>query len=913
MPLLTTKLETPRVRPDLVPRSHLVERVNAGLFRKLTLICAPAGFGKSTLLGEWAAGYGRPIAWLSLDAGDNDPTRFLSYLVAALQRIEETVGHNLLSALQSTQPPSIEELLTALVNQIGAISGSVVLVLDDYHLITIPPIHQAIAFLLDHLPANMHLVIATRSDPPLPIARLRGRAQLAELRQADLGFSAAEATEFLHQATDLALSAENVAALVSRTEGWIAGLQMAAVSMQGQENPTGFIQALTGSDRYILDYLAEEVFQTQPSDIQTFLLHTCILDRLSGPLCGAVLGDNETSSSHQALEYLERHNLFVVPLDNERFWYRYHRLFADLLQRRLHRAQSDLVPTLHRRASEWYEHNGPITAAIDHALWARDFERAAQLVELAAEATVKRSEVATLLRWVESLPEKVVRSRPLLIIFHAWALLLSGCSIETLESRVRDIDTDADSLKGKLAALHARIAALRGDITRASELSIQALEQLAEDDTFSRSMAIWTLGMAHWAVGDGVAGRQALHEAARVSQESGNVMVAVTTLCRQAGLRMLHGQLHKAGTLYRQALVLATDEQGARLPVAGEALIGLGELCREWNDLKTAAGYLSEGIELTRRSSELAALGGLLSLARVRQAQGDTAGALDTLQQARQIALKTDAIDLDDLTVALTQARLWIEQGDLEAALDWVKERKLVIDNVIDEVGGLGPGTTEGSDGDVHPTGTEKTPDIISYNLRMYEYLVLARLLLAQDRPDEALTLLHQLLPVMEQRGRYKSVIEIHVLQALALEVQGDTTLALTALEHAISLAEPQGYVRVFVDEGASMAKLLRHGKTRGIAPKYVNELLAAFDVSAYGRMATSPVQSEMPALVESLSERESEVLWFLATHLSSTEIADELLISPNTVRFHIKNIYAKLGVHRRSNAVDRARELGLL
>jgi LuxR family maltose regulon positive regulatory protein len=905
MPLLTTKLETPRARPDLVERPHLVEQVNAGLFRKLTLICAPAGFGKSTLLGEWASNYGHPIAWLSLEESDNDPTRFLAYLVAALQRIEETVGYNLLNALQSTQPPSIEELLTTLVNQIGAMSGSFVLVLDDYHLITIQPIHQAIEFLLDHLPANAHMMIATRSDPPWPIARLRGRGQVTELRQADLRFTAAEAAEFLHQATDLALSSKDVAALVSRTEGWIAGLQMAAVSMQGQENPAGLIQALTGSDRYILDYLAEEVFRTQPADIQTFLLHTCILDQLSGPLCDAVLGDSKVGLSQQALEYLEHHNLFVVPLDNERFWYRYHRLFADLLQRRLRSMQPDLVPTLHRRASEWYEHNGSITAAIDHALWARNFERAAQLVERVAEMTLKRSEVTTLLRWVESLPDDAVRSRPLLVIFHAWALLLSGCSIETIESRVRDICADADSqgLKGKLAALHARIAALRGEIAQANELSIQALDQLSEDDTFSRSMAIWTLGMAHWAVGDGVAGRQALQEAARVGQATGNVMVAVTTLCRQAGLRMLHGQLHKAKTLYRQALALATDEQGVRLPVAGEALIGLGELCREWNDRKAAADYLVEGIELTRQSSELAALGGLLSLARVRQAQGDTDGAFDLLQQAQRIALKTDVTDLDDLTVALAQARLWIEQGDLEAVLDWAGERKLVIDNVAEEIGGLGPDTTE----------LPKTPDIMSYNFRMYEYVALARLLLAQDRPDEALTLLVQLLPVMEQRGRHKSVIEIYVLQALALEAQGDTTLAMSTLENAFSLAEPQGYVRVFVDEGAPMAKLLGQAKARGIAPKYVNELLAALDTPAYGTAATSAAQAETPALIEPLSERESEVLRFLATHLSSTEIADELLISPNTVRFHIKNIYTKLGVHRRSDAVDQAIELGLL
>ena len=479
IPLLRTKFYIPPVRPELVSRPHLVERLNAGprSGHKLTLISAPAGFGKTTLLSEWVAGCEQPVAWLSLDEGDNDPARFWVYFVAALQTVQAGIGATSLTALQAPQPPPIESALTPLINEIAAIPDPFALVLDDYHLITAQAIHDALAFLLDHLPPQMHLIIATRADPPLPIARLRGRGQLTELRQTDLRFTPDEAAAFLNQVMGLGLSAEDVAALEARAEGWIAGLQMAAVSMQGQEDVAGFIRAFTGSDRYILDYLVEEVLQRQPESVQTFLLQTAILDRLTGPLCDAVWDKSPTcptaDGGQAMLERLEQANLFIVPLDNERRWYRYHRLFADLLRSRLQQVHPDLAPTLHRRASKWYEENGLMAPAIEYALSAGDFERAANLIEQTAEATLMRSEVATFLNWVEALPDDVVRAWPRLGVFHGMASVLSGGPLHVAQSRLQDAAADeaAGLLSGEGTAFRAWIAVIRGDTRRGMGLS----------------------------------------------------------------------------------------------------------------------------------------------------------------------------------------------------------------------------------------------------------------------------------------------------------------------------------------------------------------------------------------------------------------------------------------------------------
>ncbi len=937
--LLTTKLYVPPVRPELAPRPRLIERLNTGLRTacKLTLISAPPGFGKTTLISEWIASRELParVAWVSLDEGDNDPARFLAYLIAALQTVEGDIGKGVLDALPSpaTAPASlrehpgaepsgrgtgewIEELVTTLINQIASVPGPLVLVLDDYHLITAQPTHAAVAFLLDHLPGNLHMVIATRSDPPLPIARLRARGQLIELRQTDLRFTPEEATEFLNQVMQTELSANDVTALTSRTEGWIAGLQMAAlalqarlpqvclpqarVSTQGRNELSSFVAAFTGSQHYILDYLMEEVFQRQPENVCSFLLQTSILERMSGPLCDAVISAPPLPgerSSQTMLERLEHANLFVFSLDDHQRWYRYHRLFADLLRKRLYEVHADLVPTLHRRASEWYEQNGHRAEAIDHAISASDLERAARLVEQVAEATLMRSEIVTLLSWVEKLPDELVRARPDLCVSHAWALLISGQPLDVVQSRLKDIDTSSTLMAGKMALLRACIAGFQGQISVTAELALHALEQLPEDNLFMRINAAWLLSNTIVATGDFDAAKLAFNELARTSLQAGDVMIAVGALCHLAEVHLRLAELHKARPAYDKAIAIATDVQGQRLPIAGEALVGLGDLCRELNELEAALHYSLEGIELARLWRWPQAMLGYITLARIRQTQGKIEDADEAIETARQLAIQTDATDIDDVGVAMYRAQLWVGQGNLDAAQHWARGR----------------GLDEGID----PIELDRKDDFISYHLRKYEYLILARLLLAQNQPDKVLSLLEPLLSRMEQQGRTRLVIETLMLKALALQAQGKLAPALATLERALSLAEPGGYIRLFADEGQPMAQLLREAAGRGIAPRYTAKLRAAFAKTTEEQRApeTAPLPSvsAQPSLVEPVSERELQVLRLLASGLSNPEIAQQLYVAVSTVRSHAKSIYGKLNVHGRWEAVQRAKELGLL
>jgi LuxR family maltose regulon positive regulatory protein len=917
IPLLTTKLRIPSPRPNLVPRPRLVHRLEEGLRlgRKLTLISAPAGFGKTTLLSEWvhgmeAAHTSAPrIAWLSLDEGDNDPSRFLAYLVAALQTVAENIGDEVPGGLPQSASP--EESLAGLINQIHSAAGNFVLVLDDYHLIRARPVHDAVTLLIHHLPDNVHLAIATRADPPLPVARLRGRGQLTELRLSDLRFASEEVAEFLNRVMALKLTAENVAALESRTEGWIAGLQMAAIALRTVPSAEGdaatLIHDFAGDNRFVLDYLIEEVLQHQPGRIQAFLLQTSILDQLCGPLCDAVAvetGDQGPDDGVQTefsafalgpqgiLEYLDRANLFVVALDDRREWYRYHRLFADLLRSRLQRAHPDLVPVLHRGASRWYEQSGQIAGAIDHALAASDLDRAADLIEQCAQATLMRGEAATFLRWVDALPDELVSARPTLCFFHAWMHLISGRPLRTVESRLMEAQRGGEPIAGGVAALRGLVAAFRGQLPRAIELSHCALQQLPEEERFVRTFAAWILRTSQLVSGGGAVDTVALDDVLRMSQRAGNVMVAVMVLCNQAELQMRQGQLHKAAATYRRALDLGTGAQNRRLPMTGQALIGLGELSREWGDLAAAERYLIEGIHLTEQWTEVGPFDAYISLARVRQAQADADSAREAIRKAQELAAKFDVTDLDDLTGALFEAWMRVWQGDLKAVQRWAQERDLYryIDSPLQE----------------------ETGDSYDIRLRKYELLVLARLLIASERSHEALRLLEPLVSIAEWRRRPGMLIEIHVLKALAHRDHGDIDEAMKAFERALSLAEPEGYVRIFADEGEPVAELLREAARRGIAVDYVSKLWAALGMEV--RQGRRAEKAEPPsALVEPLTEREMEVLELLNTHLSSTEIAERLYVSANTARFHIKNIYGKLGVHRRSDAVVRARELKLL
>jgi LuxR family maltose regulon positive regulatory protein len=931
-PLLQTKLYIPPVRPDIVPRPRLVQRLNAGLHRSLTLISAPAGFGKTTLVstwlhqlrGEWTglSAASQPpapparAAWLSLDEGDNDPARWLSHLVAALQTVQSDLGATALAALQSPQPPPLEGILATLINDVAALHGrgdgvedvspvrSLVLVLDDYHLITAQRVHDGLTFLLDHLPPNLHLVIVTRADPPLPIPRLRGRGQLTELRQSDLRFTSAEAADFLNARVGLNLSPEDIAALETRTEGWIAGLQMAALALQvrtpieKQEDVAVYVRAFTGSDRYILDYLVEEVVQRQTEHIQTFLLQTSILDRLTASLCDAVrdaLPMTGEPSGQQILEHLERNNLFVVPLDSDRQWYRYHRLFADCLRLRLRHDRPNQVAELHHRASAWYEQQGLTDEAIEHALSAEDVERAARLVGEAAEPTMLRSEFATLLGWVEALPEDLVRARPRLGVYQALALVMGGRPLDRAQSRLQDVvAADADgSVAGEVTAFRALIAAYRGKRERSARLSEQALELLPEESLFFRSFIAGFLGLAYLYSGDVEPATRAFEEAVQVSEKTGNVVISVLARCHLAELAMLQGRLQRAEGLYKQALQAARDKRGRLQPIAGVALIGLGRLEVERYELEAAERYLTEGIELANRWGEAGTISGYTGLARVRQARGDQQRALAAVDTALQVAERFDAMEVDDIGVALSRARLWIAQGNLEAAARWAESRDLDKDLRMD---------------------TLKQEIKSAFSLyRFGEYAAWAQLLLAQHRPSDALDVLEPLLRAAAEAGWVIYRAEILALKALALEAQRKLPQALAALEQALSLAEPGGFVHLFVQKGPSMHHLLRQAASRGIAAHYVTQLLAVFDASAYGQETGEPSISTPQPLVEPLTERELDVLRLLPTHLSSTEIAEALYISVHTARFHIKNIYSKLHVHSRADAVARAQDLGIL
>lgn len=931
--LLRTKLYIPRMRPQLVPRPRLVARLNDGMRsgRKLTLICAPAGFGKSTLLSEWVHSgvQSSEVCWLSLDRGDNDPTRFIAYLIGSVRTVEPTFGEGTLAALQSPRPmpptspvqrdtssdatggaaaggqeasSRIGRSMASLVNQLGEVPLHLVLVLDDYQAIHARPVHEAVAFLLEYLPDNVHLVIATRADPPLPVARLRAHGELTEVRQADLRFTHEEATAFLNRAMSLDLSVDDIAALAARTEGWIAGLQMAAVSMQGSRDAAEFVRALTGSHRFILDYLTEEVLDQQSESVQRFLLETSILERLCGPLCDAVCESLGPRDGQAALEALEASNLFISALDDDRRWYRYHQLFGDLLQKRLQRAYPDRVPLLHGRASAWYEEQGLIPAAIDHALASGDVDWAAELIERAAESHMLRSELSTLQGWIETLPDDIVNARPLLSIDYAFTSVLNGHPLEEAEERVqRAIEADTENaLRGEVQAFRALIASYRGDTRQSAALCEDALSLLPADRLFYRSFVSAFLGLVYLYIGDIAAATPIFAQAARIGKQAGNLTVTMLALCHLAELALMQARLGTAKAHYEEALSLAVDEHQQRRPIAGLALIGLGQLFREMNDLERAEQVLDEGIALAADWARAGAIGGYVNLARVKQARGDEQGAREAIQSAEQLASEFDAMQLDDVYVSIARARLLLALGDTRPVEQWVRERGLADDAELMTVTG--------------ETGPLSTPF-----LRAVEYTVLAELHIAQGHHLEALQLIERLIEIARAADWDALTIKLRGMESLCRHALGDQEGAMRALEWALVHGEPAGYVRMFIDEGPALGTLLEQAKERETAAGYATRLLAALD-----RGAAPSTQAAVPApasrrlspqetLVEALSEREMQVLRMLTTHLSSTEIAEELFVSVNTARTHIKNIYGKLDVHGRAEAIARAEELGLL
>jgi ATP/maltotriose-dependent transcriptional regulator MalT len=924
--LLATKLHVPRPQPGFVPRQRLVEALGEGLARGRVLVCAPAGSGKTALLADWARGDGRPVAWLGLDGDDSDPARFWRYVVAALDRARP----GLAGRVGPPPPGSVEGLVMALINELAADPGpdEVLLVLDDYHLVDSGPVHESVALLLENLPPGLAVVVSGRADPPLPLARLRARGQLAELRAADLRFTDQEAAALLGETAGPGLPGPAVAALVARTEGWAAGLQLAGLSLRGHADPAGFAAAFSGSHRFVLDYLADEVLDHQPGPVRAFLLETSVLERLSGELCDAVTGG---AGSQAMLEQVERAGLFLVPLDEVRGWWRYHHLFADLLRARLQAEQPGHVAVLHRKGAAWCEEHGLADDAVRHALAAGDPEWAARLVERHVETLLGRSEGVTLRRWLSALPAQAVRDRPRLCLAQAYAAA-QGFHTEALEALLDDAerafavsgDEPYEDPAGRpvsvlanvpaaIAYLRALLARLRGDAALAADHNRRALAHLAEDDWLMRSFVRWNQAAADWLDGRLGPAEHGLAEVLAELRAAGEAVrraggapaevfhavaggaeffagfLAVRVRYDLGQVQRARGNLDAALATYRQALEVASADR-SQPPYLGLAHVGLAQVLYERDELTAALDHATQGVTLCRQLAFTPSLAtGLAVVARIRHAQGDAAGAAEAMGEAGQAGLSPQVITLFN-PVPSQRAQLLLAQGDVRAAAQWTT------------AAGLSP---------------DDEPDYAQEPA----YLVLARVLLAQHDPGPALTLLQRLLGAAASQSRAGSIIEIQALRALALAACGDHASALGALTEALTLARRHGYVRVLADEGAPMHALLtqlpaaRPGQqhaARRTGPGYLAALLR---VCAQAGATPPPKRAAAapPGLAEPLTGRELEVLRLLAVGKSNQRIAHDLVVALDTAKRHVTHILGKLGAANRTEAVARARELGLI
>jgi len=883
MALLATKLYVPTPRAELVPRSRLIERLNASLRQcRLTLISAPAGFGKTTLVASWLSAPTRQggktesrVAWLSLDENDNDPARFLTYLLAALQQIDVQIGQAALAMMQAPQPPAPDLFLTSLINDIAATPQPFILVLDDYHLIHTLPIHQQLAFLLEHQPPQMHLVIASREDPPLPLSRLRARGQVMDIRQGDLQFTPEEATDFLRRTMALELLPADIAVLQRRTEGWIAGLQLAALSVQHSDDPRRFVAEFAGSQRYILDYLVEEVFQRQAPGVQDFLVRTSIFDRLTAPLCDAVTGRDD---SRQVLLALEQANLFIVPLDGSRQWYRYHRLFRDLLRTQeegLNRA------ALHLRAACWYEQNGFLEEAMDHALAAENWDEAERLMQGAATMVINNGQFITLARWLDALPEERLRRSAALAALKGLVSFPAGQfdAAESWASLAADLLPPGAALSSQamVVCLQIWLADIKNDNPKIIDLAHRALALLKEGDPHGlRGVALSNLASAQVVMGDIPAATQTLCELARFGQEEGHPISTVSALTTLGWLEHLQGRAREALALGHQALDSCVDARGNRLPLAGHAHVGLGLILYDLNELDQARVHLAQGVELSRLLGlSSGVMEGEFKLAQIQQLMGETKTAMASVAGIRRTTAQLHLALLDSL-VGAWEADFELRLGNVDAAVRWAESAGLL------------------------PTDS---PDFS----REAEYLTYVRVLLAQKRPAEARTLLANLERYARSSGLVRSLIAICILQAVANQALGRKEEALARLEEAVRLAAPEGYRRAFLDEGPVVLALLPG--VRHVAPEFVGLLLGAAPAEV-GRDKAAPWGQP---LIEPLSERELEVLRLMAEGLSNQEIAERLFISVGTVKTHVHNICGKLAVGSRTQAAAQARTLGLL
>jgi LuxR family transcriptional regulator, maltose regulon positive regulatory protein len=880
--LLKTKFHIPARRAGDLPRLRILDILQAGLSenRRLTLVSAPAGYGKTTLITDWIhslpSDY-RP-AWLSLDEGDNETTRFLGYWISAFRRIDETLGRDVESMLGMAQilPPAA--VMDTLINELVGLEIPIVMVLDDYHVITNPALHESLEYFIEHQPAHVHLVMTTREDPPLPLARMRTRRQMTEIRAHHLRFSTEEAGLFFNQSMRLNLEMESVNSLEKRTEGWAAGLQLAAMALQNLPNPQDFIQTFRGSHRYILDYLAEEVLRQQDEEIRNFLFQTAVLEKFCAPLCNAVTGG---SNSQDVLAHLEQANLFIIPLDDERIWYRYHHLFADYLRTGLSTSEQALLQV---KASHWYEENDLVFEAVKYAFLSGNLEMAADVIERVIQkaSAWTGGEITTLVGWLDALPVQLLRSRPVLCLHASRAWFIAG----RIELSEKYLDLVEQSLEegsatglhsGKLLALaaerRAALAVLRGDLHVAIERAAYAQSQLPEEELYDRARARAMLGLAYGLSGDLEKASHLLIKVSDIAHTAGVSFMTLVTRCEAALLQMIQGRLNLAGQTVRQAVELVGEKQ---LPSLGFAWYVLAEIAWERDELSAAEQYLTDGMELSRQGVLIDDLRyQLLSLARLKRSGGHLAPAMAAMEQAHSI-VETFGIPRLVILSGAHRARIQLANDLSDRANQWAQHYQELRNS--------------------HP---------VEYT-REYEDLTLARVHMANGEYDRALEILSPLFEQAEAAGRIRTCIEATILLSLVAQARHKTTLALNWLVKALTLAEPEGFLRLFLDEGTQVAQLLP--RVRHEAPRFVDRLIQAF----LSQAQAANQKTGNDRLIAPLSEQEIRVLKLIIAGESNQEIAEELVISVGTAKWHVHNILQKLGVNNRPQAIARARELGI-
>lgn len=884
---ISAKLHIPAPRPELAERRRLLARLDQSFAHKLTLISAPPGFGKSTLISNWIAERHPRVGWVSLDSSDDNPTQFFSYFALALDAVREGIAARILPQLQSPDV-SPQAMRALLVNELAAFDKPVVLVLDDYHVIESLPIHQTLEFILDHLPPRVHLIIASRIDPPFALAQLRARRQLLELRAADLRFAVHEAAIFLNRITGLNISLEQTAALEARTEGWIAGLQLAALSMRGQDDIAGFVAAFKGSNRFIVDYLAEQVLAHQTSQIQNFLLSTSILDRMSGALCNAVTG---LENSQSILEELDRSNLFVIELDDQRGWYRYHHLFADVLRHRLQQMQPDQVAELYRRASAWCEQNGALEAAIEYALIAPDHARAADLIERAVDDNFKQGVDAMLERWLQALPDELCRTRPILSLQRAYLLIMHN----QLNAAASYLDEKLDAQLARLSdarlreELQIRVTLWRGTLAlyggerkRAIELFQPQLGAARASSSFFAGELLRVYGTTCVAMGDLNAADRAFADAVAHSQASDIFSTWIFASSNRADICLYRGQFHRAYIMYEDIQKTARTRHAEYLQVIPIADSGIAEIELEWNNLGSALVHSREAVTHAEQGGNpRVQIFGQTILVRTLRAQSDFALAHQTLAEAEELIARYQLPPRFSALIAAERVGHWLAKNELDAARAWVEQMRWQ---------------------DLVPIDLFNEP----------EHFARAWVLIATQDWEGALETLGQIERNAETGGRVRSVAQIQVLRAVVLDAQGNRAAALRETTRALELGEREGYVRTFVDAGESTRALIADCKLQ--FEKRAHADPAARGLIAYTRKLLTAFPGSMPAaLADPLSARELEVLRLLAEGLSNAEIAERIVVGVGTVKTHAINVYRKLAVKSRTQAIARARELGLL